>query len=291
MIGEDIALVTALEPNLEWVMVDPGQIDQVIMNLAINARDAMPEGGRLTIETANVVLGDRSCRQFVDVEPGRYVMLAVRDNGTGMDAETLSHMFEPFFTTKAHHKGTGLGLAMVYGIVKQNHGHISVDSENGGGSTFKVLFPAVDPKTVETPAHSKVQTTYCGSETIMITEDNIGVRILAAEILREQGYTVLTAESGKACFDRLFAHEGSLDLLLADVVLPDINGKLLYHRVAEWFPELKVLFMSGYTDDIIFQHLGVLEEGAKFIQKPFTVQSLAAKVREVLDAAQLTLIG
>jgi two-component system cell cycle sensor histidine kinase/response regulator CckA len=281
MIGEDIELVTVLDPNLRKVLVDPGQIDQVIMNLAVNARDAMPEGGKLTIKTADVFLDDDYCRQHVDVQPGQYSMLAVSDNGIGMDAETLSHMFEPFFTTKARHKGTGLGLAMVYGIVKQNHGHIWVYSEKGKGSTFRIFFPVIALEAEAQAPSRESSADYRGTETVMIAEDNISVRDLAAEILMEQGYTVLTAESGECCLNLLRDHRGPLDLLLTDVVMPDMNGRILFQKVTERFPSLKVLFMSGYTDNIIVQH-GVLDEGIQFIQKPFSIQALAAKVRDVL---------
>lgn len=266
------------------MIVDPGQIEQVIMNLAINARDAMPQGGKLTIETANVCLDEAYCRKHIDVVPDKYVMLAVSDTGIGMDGDTLSHIFEPFFTTKAHGKGTGLGLATVYGIIKQSRGHIWIYSEISKGSTYKVYFPAEEMKPeVSVEPHMAPQA-FHGTETIIIAEDNAGVRELAEAILEQQGYRVLVAGNGQECLSQLFEHKGTVDLLLTDVVMPDMNGKVLAEKASERIPTLKVLFMSGYTDNVIIRQ-GVLEEGVHFIQKPFSVQTLDAKVWEVMNSA------
>jgi PAS domain S-box-containing protein len=283
MIGEDIVLDTLLDPALEHILADPSQIEQVIMNLAVNARDAMPRGGKLSIKTTNVILDEAYCRERIEVQPGPYVLLAVSDNGIGMDAETLSHMFEPFFTTKARDKGTGLGLATVYGIVKQNGGHIWVCSEPGKGTTFKVYFPTSEAEVAEPIETPKIVQEYRGNETIMVAEDNEGVRELAVSILEEWGYTVLAAGSGKACLHRLADGPGPFDLLLTDVIMPDMDGKALARQVVDRFPGLKVLFMSGYADNVIARH-GVLEKGVHFIQKPFTMEGLAVKVRELLDS-------
>ena len=281
MIGEDIDLSAQLDPSLRPVLADAGQIEQVIMNLAVNARDAMPQGGKLSIETANAVLDEAYCREHIGVHPGPYVLLAVSDTGIGMDTETLSHMFEPFFTTKARDKGTGLGLATVYGIVKQSCGHIYVYSEPGRGTTFKVYLPVADKAFVE-PAALPKEKEVKGMGTIMVVEDNATVRELAVAILEEHGYTVLTADCGRACLRQLIDYQGPLDLLLTDVVMPDLNGKALAQKLAERHPGLKVLFMSGYTDNVILRH-GVLDQGIHFIQKPFTVHALAVKVREILE--------
>jgi PAS domain S-box-containing protein len=282
MIGEDIELVAQCDPALHPILADPGQMEQVIMNLAVNARDAMPRGGKLMIETTNTVLDEAYCRQRLGVQPGRYVMLSVSDTGIGMDAETRSHLFEPFFTTKPRDRGTGLGLATVYGIVKQSRGHIWVYSEAGKGSTFKVYLPAAARQAEQAAQPHKAVQAYRGSETIMVAEDNAGVRELAVAILKAHGYTVLAEDSGQSCLHRLLDRHGPVDLLLTDVVMPDLNGKDLARRAVERFPNLKVLFMSGYTDNVIVRH-GVLEKGVHFIQKPFAMEALAAKVREVLD--------
>jgi len=283
LIGEDIELVTLLEPDLGAVKVDPGQMEQVIMNLAVNARDAMPYGGKLIIETANVDLDELYARQHSPIRPGHYVMLAVSDNGCGMDKETLSHIFEPFFTTKEQGKGTGLGLSTVYGIVKQSEGFIWVYSEPGTGTTFKIYLPQVQgaerwPKT--SPLTTRMQR---GSETILLVEDEEVVRELVGKLLPVNGFTVLAARNGSEALAICQQHKGPIHLLLTDVVMPQMSGRQLAAHLSKLHPEMKVLYMSGYTDDAIIRH-GVLEPGLAFIQKPFTIDTMIQKVREVLDS-------
>jgi signal transduction histidine kinase/CheY-like chemotaxis protein len=285
MIGEDVELTTSLEPELGNVKADPGQMEQVIMNLAVNARDAMPSGGKVTIETANVYLDESYARQHLSVMPGPYTMLAVSDTGTGMDAATQRHMFDPFFTTKEDGKGTGLGLSMVYGIVKQSGGNIWVYSELGKGTTFKIYFPRV-AATAEKYTHAAPALDIpTGSETILLVEDADMVRDLAREVLQDiSGYRVLEAANAEAAFQICEKHQGRIDLLLTDVVMPGGSGSEVSAHVRALKPDIRVLYMSGYTDDAIVRH-GVLEAGLNFIQKPFTPNALALKVREVLDAA------
>jgi two-component system, cell cycle sensor histidine kinase and response regulator CckA len=281
LIGEDIDLVTVLGPALERVKADPGQIEQVIMNLAINARDAMPSGGKLTIETANVYLDHAYARKHAAVRPGPYVMLSVSDNGTGMDADTQSHIFEPFFTTKDQGKGTGLGLATVYGIVKQSEGYIWVYSEPGWGTSFKMYLPRIAdaPEPLEpVPAVAQPR----GSETVLLVEDEDGVRELTREILTMNGYTVIAARHGAEALEVCQRHSGEIALILTDVVMPQMSGHELMERIRPLRPSLKVLYMSGYTDKAIVRH-GMLTGDIAFLQKPFTPDALARKVREVLD--------
>lgn len=264
------------------VKADTQQLEQVVLNLAINAQDAMPGGGSLLIETAETDLDESYCAAHPDTAPGHYIMLAVSDTGHGIDEATRAHVFEPFFTTKEKGKGTGLGLATVYGIVKQHGGGIWLYSEPGCGTTFKIYLPFHEGSVaapVETPRRAPAVR---GGETVMVVEDNPMVRNLAAMLLREQGYTAIAASNGIECMALLDGVRGPVDLLLTDVVMPDMNGKELYGKVAEKRPGIRVLYMSGYTDDVIAHH-GLLEEGINFIQKPFSVQGLAAKVREALD--------
>jgi len=283
LIGEDIALVTGLGSSLGHVKADPGQIEQIIMNLAVNARDAMPEGGRLTLETANIELDVAYARKHVGARPGPHVMLALSDTGTGMDAQTQARIFEPFFTTKGPRKGTGLGLAMVYGIVKQSGGNIWVYSEPGQGTTFKIYLPRVGEPVdaghggvlLAAPAH--------GMETILLVEDEDAVRDLARDILAGCGYTVLEARHGAEALGISAAHAGKIDLMLTDVVMPEMNGRELAERLAAQRPETKVLYMSGYTDHAVVHH-GVLAPQTEFLQKPFTEAVLTRKLRELLDA-------
>jgi two-component system, cell cycle sensor histidine kinase and response regulator CckA len=285
LIGEDIRLVVVLGEPPAHVRADPGQIEQVIINLAVNARDAMPKGGRLIIETSNVDLDDAYVRTHTYVQPGPYTMLAVSDTGDGMDAATLSHLFEPFFTTKEAGKGTGLGLATVFGIVKQSGGHITVYSEPGKGSTFKVYLPRVDEKgDAVVPAAAEPVPT--GHETVLLLEDEEAIRLLIREILETAGYTVLDAGRPEDAADLAASREGRIHLLLTDVILPGMSGAELARRVQETRPETKVLFMSGYTDEAIGHH-GVLESGTHFLQKPFASDALLRKVRDVLDAPAL----
>jgi len=285
LIGENIELSTVLEPELGRVKADPGQIEQVILNLALNARDAMPQGGQLTLETANVELNQGETRTRVSVLPGRYVMLAVSDSGIGMDAETQAHIFEPFFTTKKEGKGTGLGLATVYGIVKQSGGHIWLCSEPGQGTTFKIYLPRVEEAAQPVEAISPGAPLSGGSETILLVEDEEGVRDLARRILELKGYKVITASNPTEAAQVCERHEGPIHLLLTDVVMPTMSGRQLAEHVAFLRPGLKVLYMSGYTDSAIVPH-GILKEGTPFLQKPFTPEALAHKVREVLDTPQ-----
>jgi len=283
VIGEDIDLLTILSPGLASVKADPGQIEQVLMNLLVNARDAMPAGGRLTIETADVVLDTDYARTHVAVNPGRYVMLAVSDNGCGMDAETQARIFEPFFTTKELGKGTGLGLSTVYGIVKQSGGNIGVYSEPGRGTTFRIYLPRIEEaaEAVE-PGKAREQLPR-GSETILLVEDEAGVRTLAKTILQTQGYTVLDAAQGKDAFLLSGQHEGLIHLMVTDMVMPEMSGREVAERLKPLRPNMKVLFMSGFTDKAMVHH-EELDQGMAFLQKPFTPQTLARKVREVLDA-------
>jgi PAS domain S-box-containing protein len=287
LIGENIELTTVLAPELGRVKADPGQIEQVILNLAVNARDAMPQGGQLTLETANVELNEGDTRTRVSVLPGRYVMLAVSDSGMGMDAETQAHIFEPFFTTKEEGKGTGLGLATVYGIVKQSGGHIGLYSEPNHGTTFKIYLPRLEEAAQPVEAISPGAPLAGGSETILLVEDEEGVRDLARRILELKGYKVITASNPTEAAQVCERYEGPIHLLLTDVVMPTMSGPQLAEHVAFLRPGLKVLYISGYTDNAIVPH-GILEEGVQFLQKPFTQDSLTRKVREVLDAPQPT---
>ena len=279
-IREDIAIRILPAPDVPLVMADIGQVEQVLMNLAVNAQDAMPDGGCLTIETAPAELDAHYAAIHRDVKPGAYVRLVVSDTGCGMDKETSHRLFEPFFSTKGE-KGTGLGLATVHGIVKQHGGHIWVYSEVGKGTTFKVYLPLSGKTNFEKKNDEQETAALEGSETILLVEDDEQARRLTRTILERQGYTVLAAEDGQIALALLEKHEGPLHLLLTDVILPGMNGRELSARIAEKHPGLKVLFMSGYTDNVIVHH-GVLEKGINFMQKPFTINALAAKIREVL---------
>ena len=282
MIGEDITLKLALSSEACQVVADTGQLEQVFMNLAVNARDAMPDGGTLTIETAVTELDATYIGNKPDFTPGLYVIISVSDSGCGMDKETLARIFEPFFSTKGQEKGTGLGLATSYGIIKQHGGSIWAYSELGEGTTFKIYLPVCRENIVSPRKDAATPVNLQGSETILLAEDDEQVRMLAVTILRQQGYTVLSADSGAAALTALNGHAGPLDLLLTDVVMPGMNGRELCDQISARFPQITVLYMSGYTNDVIAQR-GVLEEGTHFIQKPFSMQTLAAKVRTVLD--------
>jgi signal transduction histidine kinase len=276
LIGEDITLTFNPAPALGRVTVDPGQLEQVVINLVVNARDAMPNGGRITVETANVELNEDSARWHVGVGPGSYVMLAVSDTGTGMDTETRAHIFEPFFTTKALGKGTGLGLATVYGIVRQSGGNIRVESAPGAGSTFTIYLPRVEG-VLEQAVEVVTTLPAGGSETVLVVEDQNEVRALVQRILEEFGYVVLSAGEIADAFRIVERHGGPIHLLLTDMVMPEMNGVQLAERLVPLRPEMAVLYMSGYTDYAIVNH-------GCFIQKPFTPDALARKVRAVLDS-------
>jgi two-component system, cell cycle sensor histidine kinase and response regulator CckA len=276
--------VTTLEERLGLVNADPGQIEQVIMNLSVNARDAMPDGGRLVIETANVELGPDHAGRHVGVKPGRYVMLAVSDTGCGMSGETMARMFEPFFTTKEKGKGTGLGLATVYGIVKQSGGDIWVKSEPGRGTTVKVYLPRVEYETGVALPTSVPSRRVAGTETILLVEDDERLCVLSRRVLEARGYTVLEARNGQEALVLCDQHEGPIDLVATDVVMPGMNGGMLVERLAEKRPGVRVLFMSGYTDEDILRR-GIVDPRMAFLAKPFTPETLARKVREVLDGA------
>ncbi len=282
LIGEDIEMKSVIEPNLGSVKADPGQIEQVIMNLAVNARDAMPKGGSLTVETANIDLDEAYAREHAGVVPGRYVMMAVSDTGVGMDSETKVQIFEPFFTTKVLGRGTGLGLSMAYGIVKQSGGFLEVYSEPGLGTTFKIYLPRVEEAAETLPGTPLPAPALRGSETILLVEDDRQVRDLAAAVLSSSGYTVLAADSAAAVVSMCMQHAGAIHLLLTDVVMPGSGGREIAKQVTARRPGIKILYMSGYTTNAIVHH-GVLDVGTSFLQKPFTPTSLARKVREVLD--------
>ena len=281
LIGEDLELVTVPAPDLGRVKADPSQLEQVIVNLAVNARDAMPQGGTLTIETGNVELDEAYTRRHPGANAGRFVMLAVSDTGHGMDAAVKARIFEPFFTTKDPGKGTGLGLATVFGIVKQSGGSIGVYSEPGQGTTFKVYLPRVD-EAVDRTATAAAPTLGRGSETILLVEDDDEVRALTRETLDGHGYAVIPAGDPVEALRLAGSHSGPIHLLVTDVVLPQLSGRGLAERLAPEHRDLRVLYMSGYTDDAIVRH-GMLEEGTAFLQKPFTPHTLLRKVREVLD--------
>jgi len=282
VIGEDIELTTSTEVPLDAVRVDVGQIEQVILNLAVNARDAMPGGGRLTIALRNVTLDEGFARDHPGAKFGPHVLLAVSDTGVGMSPETQSHVFEPFFTTKEVGKGTGLGLATVYGIVKQSDGYIAVRSELGRGSTFEVYLPRVEEAAL--PLRSeRAFTPSRGSETVLLVEDEEAVRNLMREILDSAGYVVLAAASGAEAMRRSRDHAGPIHLLITDVVMPGMSGPQLASQIAAERPGMRILYTSGYPDDALGPH-GGLPPGTAFVQKPLTPDDLADRVREVLDA-------
>jgi CheY-like chemotaxis protein len=281
IIGEDVELVSFQSESLGKVKADPGQIEQVIINIAVNAKDAMIEGGKLTIETANVELDQEYAGKHVAVQPGRYVMLSISDTGVGMTSEVKKRIFEPFFTTKGKGKGTGLGLSTVYGIVKQSGGNIWVYSEPGQGTTCKIYLPQVD-EPLEEIKEKMLGEVPRGRETILIVEDEEVVRKLAVKLLQRQGYKVLEASDGGKALILCEEFKAPIHLILTDVVMPGMSGRKLVDRLKPIHPEMKILYMSGYTDNAILQH-GVLEPGTNFIQKPFTVESLPRKVREVLN--------
>jgi nitrogen-specific signal transduction histidine kinase/CheY-like chemotaxis protein len=283
LVGERIKVAVDCEPALRQVRADPGEIGRAIMNLSLNARDAMPEGGTLTIETANVTLTEVDVPNK-ELAPGRYVMMAVRDTGVGIDAEVRAHIFEPFFTTKDTGKGTGLGLATVLGIVEQSGGAIRCESEPGRGTTFAIFLPAV-AEAVDKGAHPAgfLAKAPKGSEVILLVEDEDAVRKLARMILEASGYVVLEARNGREGLALCEAHAGPIDLLVSDVVMPELGGRELAEGALKLRPGMKVMFMSGHTQDVILKE-GV-QKGTAFLQKPFTAVEIAQKVRETLDSA------
>lgn len=282
LIGEDIELQTFLSPSLQLIMADKGQLGQILMNLAVNARDAMPDGGQLTIETNNVFLDEKYTEKHVGVQSGSYVMVAVSDTGLGMSVETQEHIFEPFFSTKEQGVGTGLGLATVFGIVKQHQGSIWVYSEPNNGTTFKIYLPQITdmkPK-IDSPTVVKPISFY-GTETVLVVEDEAIVRELVCETLESYGYEVLQANHPDEGLHYAQVHQTPIHLLLTDVIMPKMNGRELYQKVIQVRPETKVLYMSGYTDNVIVHH-GILEEQINFLQKPFTINNLMQKVKLAL---------
>jgi len=280
VIGEDIQINMYLQPSAGNIQADPGQIEQIVMNLAINARDALPQGGSITFETQEVILDDEYCRQHADVQPGAYAAFYVTDNGTGMPQEIMEKIFDPFFTTKAKGSGTGLGLSTVYGIVKQHNGHIYVYSELGRGTTFKIYFPKV-----KQAAHESYTKTFPamegGVETVLVADDEASIRKLVRDTLEPLGYTIMEAANGEEALGVYNRSESRIDLLLTDVVMPKMTGKKLAEALLKQNPGLKVLYMSGYTDNVIV-HQGVLDNNIEFINKPLVPSLLTKKIREVL---------
>jgi CheY-like chemotaxis protein len=281
LIGEDVRLTMVLDEDLAAVKADRNQIEQVIMNLVVNARDALPGGGEISISTANVTLDEDAAAALRPMAPGRYVVVTVADNGHGMDAETRAHIFEPFFTTKEMGKGTGLGLSTVYGIVKQSEGYVWVDSEPGHGATFRIYLPRVEGPVEADRGPAPAPGTRAGVGTILLVEDEEDVRLLLREILEGRGYTVLAVEDGAAALTVSANHAGTIDLLVTDVVMPHMSGRELALKLAVERPDTKVLYLSGYTDDTVVAR-GVLGTTSAFLQKPFTSRALAEKVEEVL---------
>ncbi len=283
LIGEDIELRLSLASELGRVSADPGQVEQVILNLAVNSRDAMPTGGTLTIETANSEVDEHYIARHMGVKPGRYVMLAVSDTGVGMDEHTRTHAFEPFFTTKEAGRGTGLGLSTVFGIVKQSGGSVDVYSEIDRGTSIKVYLPSIDRAVSDDPSESKAKPKR-GSETILLAEDEDMVRTLVKETLEREGYRVLAASNAAEARRLLEENAGPIQLLITDVVMPKMSGRDLARQISSVRPEIRVLYMSGYTDAAVVNS-GILQKDVAFLQKPFTPMALSHKVREVLEGA------
>ena len=282
VLGEDIELKMLLGLDLGHINADRGQVEQVLMNLVVNARDAMPSGGKLTIEAANVTLDDAYARGHLGIPAGPYILLAVSDTGVGMDKDTQGRAFEPFFTTKEQSRGTGLGLSTVFGIVRQSGGGIWLYSEPGEGTTFKIYLPSVADEETFVPASSTEEPQ--GTETLLVVEDDDTVRQVVTTILRGAGYQVFDARTPGEALMLCEQHGSRFALLLTDTVMPKMNGRELAGRITAQLPEIKVLFMSGYTDDVILHH-GVLDAGVPFIQKPLTAPALTQKVRRVIDAS------
>jgi PAS domain S-box-containing protein len=285
LIGEDVELRTHFDLRIGLAKADPGQVEQVVMNLAVNARDAMPHGGKLTIETANAYLDESYAGQHAEVQPGPYIMLAMSDTGTGMDKQTQARIFEPFFTTKEQGKGTGLGLSTVYGIVRQSGGHISVYSEPGRGTTFKVYLPQANESCPARDPLAPAPELLSGTETVLIVEDEDAVRQLTQQVLKANGYTVLEASNPNDALGLAASFREQIHLLISDVVMPGMNGGALVSHLSQLRPTTRVLYISGYAEDAIVQH-GILDSGTPFLPKPFTPDGLLRKVRKVLDGGR-----
>jgi two-component system, cell cycle sensor histidine kinase and response regulator CckA len=284
LIGEDIEVLTVPAPNLGAVRADPGQIEQIIMNLALNARDAMPQGGKLTLETENVRLDESYAQSHQPLPTGSYVMLAISDTGIGMSPETQAHIFEPFFTTKDVGKGTGLGLSTVYGIVKQSGGYIWAYSELDKGATFKIFLPRLNQPAEVLETERQVSGAKQGTETLLLVEDDPQLRQLSSSVLAQCGYKVLTAANPAEGLALCRSNHNDIRLLVTDVVMPGMNGRQLAEEVVRTCPKVRVLYISGYTSNAIV-HYGVLDSGLWFLPKPYSLSGLVAKVREVLDSA------
>jgi CheY-like chemotaxis protein/two-component sensor histidine kinase len=281
LIGEDVQLETHLAAKSAHTRADAGQLEQVLMNLVVNARDAMPDGGKITITTGEVSVDDLDRREHTFLQAGRYVLLSVTDTGCGMDEETQSRIFEPFFTTKDKGKGTGLGLSTVYGIVKQSNGYIVTQSKLGLGTTFRIYLPLAEENKDQSEGCKTTTQASGGSETVLLVEDEESVRELVRQTLQSRGYNVLEAENGEAGLEVAANHSGTIHILISDVVMPGMGGRALAEQMKRAHPQIKVLFLSGYTEDAVIQ--GGLESGTSFLQKPFTLQALTRKVREVLS--------
>jgi CheY-like chemotaxis protein len=284
LIGEDVELRVSASEGLWAVKADPDQIALALMNLCVNARDAMPQGGKLTIATSNVRVSEHLVEEHPDVVPGDYVLLSVTDTGTGISKEVREQMFEPFYTTKDHGKGTGLGLSTVFGIVKQSSGYLSAHSELGHGARFSIYLPRVEATTASNQ-RPKTEARYGGTETILVVEDEEALREAICSYLRGLGYTVLTASAGVQAISIASQQRGNIHLLVTDVIMPKMNGRELSHKLESLLPGLRTIFISGYTDDAVLQY-GVSKEGIAFLQKPFRLTMLIRKVREMLDASE-----
>ena len=283
LIGENVDLLWKPSQNLWLIKMDFSQLDQILANLVVNARDAIADIGKLTIETQNIEFDEQYCDSHVGFVPGQFVMLAVSDTGCGMEKNVFDHLFEPFFTTKEVGKGTGLGLSTVYGIVKQNNGFINTYSEPGQGTTFRIYLPRHDGETVASGRESRAQYPYGNGETILVVEDEIRVLNVAEIMLEKLGYKVLPSNSVHEALALIRSYGGSIDLLLTDIIMPEMNGRDFAAQFNMLYPDIKTLFMSGYTSDVIVRH-GILEEGVHYIQKPFSIKDLAIKVRKAVDA-------
>lgn len=282
MVGEDMEIVASLDPELGRIKADPTQLEQIVINLATNARDAMPQGGTMTIKTRNTDLDEKYAADHAGSRPGRFVMLEIADTGCGMDERTKQHIFEPFFTTKEVGKGTGLGMAMVYGIVKQSDGYIDVESEPGRGTTFRIYLPRIEEGAERDGTHEESASLPCGTETVLLVEDDMMVLAFTRTLLKRGGYRVLEASGGEAALEVSKRRPTDIDLLVTDVVMPEMSGRIVAERLARSRPAMRVLFLSGYTDDAVLRH-GVSVDEVDFLPKPFTPSALAYKVRQVLD--------